>query len=141
MPPASQTEIRLRLVIDAPLPGVALSLQGKKGVVVDAQIPKDRKPLVFAFPVRIGPGPKFYGDFVRAEGPERRFVYIAVGTQAGQADAIWSRRIKVDIHTIPPALLTAAAKGKVLEAMIAGTGRDGTPACASVPLLRAWRAV
>lgn len=141
MTPAGQTEIRLRFVIDGPMPGVTLSLQGKKGVVIDPVTPFDAKPVVLEFPIRVGPGPKFYGDFVRAEGPERRFVYVAVGGQAGQQNAVWDRRMKIDIHSIPPALLAAAAKGKVLEAVIAGTGKDGTPACASVPLLKAWRAV
>lgn len=141
MPPAGQTEIRLRFVIDAPVPGVMLSLQDKKGAPVDATTPKAGKSTTFEFPIRIGPGPKFYGDFVRAEGPERRFVYIAVGAQAGQAGTQWSRRMKIDVHTIPPTLLAAASKGKVLEAIIAGTGKDGTPACASVPLLKTWRVV
>lgn len=141
MTPAGQTEIRLRFVIDSPMPGVTLSLQGKKNAPVDAQTPYDTKSVVLECPIRVGPGPKFYGEQVRAEGPERRFIYVAVGAQAGQTVSPWDRRMKVDIHTIPPALLAAAAKGKVLEAVIAGTGKDGTPACATVPLLKAWRAV
>ena len=34
-------------------------------------------------PVRIAAGPRFLGVFVRREGPERRFVYIAIGVLAG----------------------------------------------------------
>lgn len=49
--------------------------------------------------------------------------------------------MKIDIHTIPATLIAKAKAGKVLEATINGTGGDGTPACASTPLSRMWRAV
>lgn len=137
----AQTEIRMRLVIDKPVPGVAHSLQDKKSQPVDARMSTSGEPLAFDFTVRIAPGPKFYGDHVRSEGPERRFVYIAIGQQAGQGDSRWSRRMKIDIHTLPQPLLDMAAKGKVLEAVVAGAGKDGTPACATVALLKPWRAV
>jgi len=137
----AQTEVRMRLVIDKPVLGVAHSLQDKKSQPVDARISTSGEPLAFDFAVRIAPGPKFYGDHVRSEGPERRFVYIAIGQQAGQSDSCWSRRMKIDIHTLPQPLLDKAAKGKVLEAVIAGAGKDGTPACATVAPLKPWRAV
>lgn len=144
MPKADQTEILLRLVIEKPVPGVMLSLQDKDSQPVGAQLPK-KADIVFDIPVRISPDPKggwkFYGEHVRSEGPERRFVYIGVGKHAGQTNFAWDRRMKINIHDIPPALLEKAAKGKVLEAAIAGAGKDGTPACASVPLVKAWRAV
>ncbi len=140
MPRPAQTEIRLRLVIEGPVPGVLHSLQDKDGKPVDAKASKGTA-LTFDFPIRIAGGPKFYGDHVRSEGPERRFVYIGVGEHAGQKDSPWSRRMKINIHDIPAALLDKAKAGKVIEGIVAGTGRDGSPACASVPLLRAWRAV
>jgi hypothetical protein len=58
---------------------------------------------------------------VRREGPERRFVYIAVGVQAGQ-HSTWSRRMKIDVHTIAKAMIDEALKGMILEAVINGTG-------------------
>jgi hypothetical protein len=140
MPRSAQTEIRMRLVIETPVPGVAYSLQDKESKPVDAKVSKGAT-LAFDFPIRVSDGPKFYGEQVRTEGPERRFVYIATGQQAGQKDSVWSRRMKIDIHTIPAALVDKARAGKVLEATINGAGRDGTPACASVPVAKAWRAV
>jgi hypothetical protein len=139
MPRADQTEIRMRLVVDSPVPGVAYSLQDKKSQPVDVKISKG-PALTFEFPIRIADGPKFYGEQVRSEGPERRFVYIAIGEQAGQKGSCWSRRMKIDIHTIPQALLDKAVKGKVLEAILNGTGKDGTPSCATVSPLQPWRA-
>src|SRR5689334_5392444 len=127
-----QTEIRMRLIVEGPVPGVAHSLQDKKNHPVDAKVSQAGEPLAFDFTVRIGPGPKFYGEQVRSEGPERRFVYIAVGRQAGEAGSAWNRRMKLDIHDISPALLAGAAAGKRLVGTLDGTGKDGTPACATV---------
>jgi hypothetical protein len=133
-----QTEIRIRLVIENPVAGVVHSLQNKDNTPVDAKASEAGAALTFEFPVRIAAGPKFYGEQVRSEGPERRFAYIAIGQLAGDKASCWSRRMKVDIHDIPRPLLDEAAQGKVLEGTIEGTGRDGTPACATV-LCRSWR--
>ena len=129
---AGQTEIRMRLLVEAPVPGVAHSLQDKKSKPVDPRVSQAGEALVFDFPIRIGPGPRFYGEHVRSEGPERRFVYIAVGRPAGGHDPLWSRRMKIDIHDIPHSLLDGAAAGKRLVGTVNGTGADGTPACATV---------
>ena len=133
---AGQTGIRMRLVIEAPVPGVAHSLQDKKNHPVDPKMSAGGEPLAFNFPIRIAAGPKFYGEQVRSEGPERRFVYIAVGTPAGQHVSPWSRRMKIDIHDIAQDLLDGAAAGKRLTGTIDGTGADGTPVCATVRVRR-----
>lgn len=140
MPRADQTEIMLRLVIEAPVPGVAHSLQDKQGRPFGAQISKKGEALTFDVPIRVGPGPKFYGDLVRPEGPVRRFFYIGIGTGAGQHGSPWQRRMKINVHDIPQSQIDKAIKGKVIEGAIEGAGKDGTPACASVPLKRSWRA-
>src|SRR5438132_726176 len=108
----SLTEIQMRLVIEGPVPGVAHSLQDKKNSPLDPKVSQAGEALSFDFPVRVGPGPKFYGEQVRSEGPERRFVYVAIGRQAGGHDPHWSRRMKVDIHNIPLAVLDGALAGK-----------------------------
>jgi hypothetical protein len=135
---AGQTEIRMRLVIEAPVAGIVHSLQDKKGGPVDPKSSAAGEPLTFDFPIRIGPGPKFYGGQVRSEGPLRRFVYIAVGQQAGEAGSPWSRRMKIDIHDIAEPLLRGAAAGKRLVGTVSGTGKDGTPACATMRV-QSWR--
>lgn len=135
-----QTEIRMRLVIEDPVAGVLHSLQDKKGAPVDAKRSTAGEPIAFDFPIRIAPGPKFYGEQVRSEGPERRFVYIAVGKQAGDHLSCWARRMKIDIHNVAQSLLDAAIGTGHLEGVVAGTGKDGSPACATVPV-RAWRIV
>ena len=128
--PASET-INLRLTIVDPVPGVTYSLQDKKSQPVGPQVARGT-PLSFDVPVEVAAGPRFLGEFVRAEGPERRFVYIAIGGQAGDGASAWSRRAKIDIHTLPAALLDAALAGRTLETRLPGRDRRGEPACATL---------
>ena len=138
MAKADQVEIRMRIVVEQPVPGVLHSLQSKDDAPLDPKSSKAGEPLAFDFPIRIAPGPKFFGDQVRREGPERRFVYIRIGQSAGDHASPWSRRMKIDIHDTEQALLDRAIAGEgVLEVVVNGTGKDGTPACATLrPLAR-----
>ncbi|MBL8648831.1 MAG: hypothetical protein JNL35_00310 [Sphingopyxis sp.] len=130
---AEQHEIAMRIVIDQPVAGVRHSLQDKDGGPIDPKASVAGEPLSFDFTIRVGPGPKFYGDQVRREGPQRRFVYIRIGTLAGDPASPWNRRMKIDIHDIGQALLDTAAKGgRRIALAVNGTGKDGTPACATV---------
>lgn len=132
MAKADQIQIRLRIIIEQPVAGVLHSLQSKDDLPLDAKRSAGGEALAFDFPVRIAPGPKFFGDQVRREGPERRFVYIRIGQMAGDASSPWSRRMKIDIHDIGAELLERAASGGIIETVIQGTGADGTPACATL---------
>lgn len=128
-----QIEIALRIVIDRPVPGVLHSLQAKDGTPLDPKRSASGEPLAFDFSVRVAPGPKFFGDQIRREGPVRRFVYIRVGQLAGDCASPWTRRMKIDVHDIAPDLLDRAARGDgVLEIIVNGTAKDGKPACATV---------
>jgi hypothetical protein len=137
--PAGHT-ITLRVTIEDPVPGVAYSLQDGKSTPIGAVVATDG-PLSFDVPVRIAPGPRFLGEFVRREGPERRFVYIAIGAQAGDHASPWSRRVKVDVHDLPAALLEQALAGAVLEGRLPGRAKDGGPSCATLKPLGGWRVV
>jgi len=129
---ADQTEIRMRIVIERPVLGVLHSLQAKDDSPLDPKSSHAGEPLIFDFPIRIAPGPKFFGDQVRREGPERRFVYIRVGQYAGDAASPWARRMKIDIHDLEQDLLDRAANGGIIEMTVLGTDRDGAPSCATV---------
>jgi hypothetical protein len=63
------------------------------------------------------------------------------GKRAGQAKTQWDRRAKVPLTGINWTLIKNVAKGGVLETQIEGTGRDGGPACGTVPLIGRWRAI
>jgi hypothetical protein len=132
---ADQTEIRMRIVIEQPVVGVRHSLQSKDDGPLDPKTSQSGEPLAFDFPVRIAPGPKFFGDQVRREGPERRFVYIRIGQSAGDHGSPWSRRMKIDIHDVGQDLLDQAMAGGTIELTVNGTGKDGTPACATMRVI------
>lgn len=131
---ADQSEIRMRIVIDGPVIGVAHSLQSKDGGPLDAKCSKEGDPLACDFAIRVARGPKFFGDQVRREGPERRFVHVRIGQMAGDPASPWTRRMKIDIHDIATEMLDRAAQGGVIETRVHGTARDGTPACATLKL-------
>jgi Family of unknown function (DUF5990) len=83
--------------------------------------------------------PKFSGPFV--QGPAgAKFIYIDIGTCAGQTDTIWTRRLKVPLTGITWELIDQlmANPSLVLETKVPGTGKDGGPNCASVKPFEGW---
>ena len=133
----TKTDVRMRIVIEQPVIGVLHSLQDKDGLPFNSKHSAAGEPLEFDFVIRITSGPKFFGDQVRREGPERRFVYIRIGQMAGDFVSPWTRRMKIDIHDIPQRLLeSAVASGRTIELTVNGTGQDGTPACATLPVTK-----
>jgi hypothetical protein len=133
------TEIRLRLTIADPVPGVTYSLQDQKSVPV-GRVVATTAPLSFDVPVKLSDDGRLTGPFVRREGTQRRFVYIAIGGQAGDHTPI-TRRAKIDIHGITPDLLVQARAGKMLAVLLPGRDKAGLPACATVKPIEPWRAV
>ena len=135
----ADTPINLRLTIADPVPGVRYSLQ--KDDAPHEPVTATEAPLSFDVPILLADDNRMLGPFVRREGKERRFVYIRIGTSAGDHASEWSRRAKIDIHGIPPALLERARAGAVLEVVLPGKGKDGSPACATVRTVEGWKAV
>lgn len=132
--------ITLRLTIADPVAGVAYSLQDKANIPVEPRVAGDG-PISFDAPITLSDDGRLTGTFVRREGPSRRFVYVAIGTSAGQHASEWSRRAKIDVHDIPADLLVQACEGRLLEVVLPGRTRDGGPACATVQPIQAWRIV
>lgn len=135
----ADTPITLRLTIADPVPGVRYSLQ--QDDMPFEPVTATGAALSFDVPIRLADDNRVLGPFVRREGKERRFVYIRIGTSAGDHASEWSRRAKIDIHDIPPALLDRARAGAVLEVVLPGRAKDGTPACATVRPNAGWRAL
>ncbi len=125
--------VTLRLIIDDPVPGVRYSLQ-KDDLPFEPRTAGDG-PIAFELPITLHSDGRMTGPFVRREGPQRRFVYIRIGTSAGDCFSPWSRRAKIDIHDIPKTLLVPDA---VLEVHLPGRGKDGSPACATVRPATSW---
>ena len=138
-------ELPLRITVVHPPSGVTFRLQrGKDELAPPTQASEQQ--LSFDFEVRIGGDrpdgtPNLLGAFAQGP-PASRFVYVNSGTLAGQRDSCWTRRAKVPLTSITWELIeqVLSTQDAVLEARIVGTGRDGGPACATVPLLEGgWR--
>ena len=134
--------LTLRIVVEQPPSGVDFALQKGSGSMYEP-VQRQRsngKDLVFEFEPAIKEGvtdsmAAMGGPFVQGP-PRKRFVYIDIGTYAGQADTCWSRRMKVPLEDIPSKFLRA---GGILETRVPGTGRDGGPNCATVHDFDGWR--
>jgi hypothetical protein len=138
-------EIRLRVILKSPPPGVDFGLQSGQGNPYEV-VGKQRSgkgDLKFELKVgvkeRVGRSAEvdFTGPFVQGKAGER-FFYIDIGTYAGQADSEYGRRLKISLRGISK-LQVAKAKGKTFETAIAGTGKDGGPACATPKDFAGWK--
>lgn len=140
-----EREINLRIVLEEPPPGVDFGLQKGRGSDYET-VQKQRSKsgdLHFDFTVRAKAGsgkaaPTLLGPFVQGP-PHERFVYLDIGTYAGQADSIWSRRLKIPLRGITWDLIEEVSDSSaILEARVPGRGRDGGPNCATVKPFDGW---
>lgn len=129
-----EREIRFVIVVEAPPAGVDYALQEGRGNdfgLVQRQR-STGKNLTFSFGARLK-ADSLLGPFV--QGPkDGRFVYINIGTSAGQVGSPWTRRMKVPLYG------TNFALGDAFETRVPGTAKDGTPTCATVKPFAGWRA-
>jgi hypothetical protein len=142
-----ELELKLRIVLEGPPPGVDFGLQKGKGNAYQT-IQKQRSKgndLFFDCSVTVKDNrsdglPNFLGPL--AQGPSTaRFIYVDVGQYAGQKETGWSRRMKIPLTGINWDTIKQAAQDAsvFLEARLTGTGRDGGPACGTVRPAQGWQ--
>ena len=139
-------ELKLRIVLEKPPAGVDFGLQKGRGVDYETiQTQRSKGPdLHFELTVRAkhtskNDPPNFLGPFVQGPTGER-FVYIDIGTYAGQLGTCWSRRLKIPLRGITWEMVEEVADGEsVLETLVAGTGKDGSPSCATPKPFSGWK--
>lgn len=142
-----ERELTLRIILEKPPAEVDFGLQKGRGSdyeTIQTQRSKD-KDLHFEFTVRVKENrkdaiPGLLGPFVQGP-PGGRFVYIDIGTYAGQKDTIWSRRLKIPLTGITWKMIDQllADSKSVLETRVPGTGKDGGPTCATVKPFPGWK--
>lgn len=144
-------ELTLRIVLEKPPAGVDFGVQSGRGSSYET-VQKHRSKgndLSFEFAVRAKtggkpgggyPAPNFLGPLVQGP-PGERFIYIGIGTYAGQTGTCWSRRLKVPLSGITWEIIdrVLADAGSFLETRIPGTGKDGGPTCATPKPFPGWR--
>jgi hypothetical protein len=143
-------ELPIRIVVESPPVGVDFCVQGKTGsdLIGVTRAGKPGQDLAFDVSVRVvqpesGP-PRFLGPVTQGP-PSERFIYICIGTSAGDPFSCWTRRAKIPLKAIDNELLAQVRKAGPnarLEVRYPGTGKDGTPTCASVKLAPgSWKVV
>ncbi len=142
-----ERELTLRISVVEPPAGVYFGLQKGSGSIYETvqTVISKAHDLCFEFTVRVGTGkdslPNFLGPF--AQGPaQARFVYLDIGTCAGQTNTPWSRRLKVPLSGITWELIEQAAERSAsslaLETRVTGTGKGGGPNCGTVKPFAEW---
>jgi hypothetical protein len=119
---------------------------GSNYETVQKQKSKSRENLSFKCPIKIkgdrlkDHSPKLSGPFVQGS-PSARFIYIDIGTYAGQSDSIWSRRLKIPVTGITWDIIELIVSDDtlLLESSVPGMGKDGGPNCATVKPFEGWR--
>ena len=138
---SAKSELKLRIILEQPPKGCDFGLQKGRGSVYEIVQTKrfTGKDLIFEFTVGVKPdgkaSPDLAGPFVQGPAGER-FVYIDIGTYAGQPDSQWGRRLKVPLSGITTEMIQSSA---VLETRVPGTARDGGPTCATVKPFAGWK--
>jgi hypothetical protein len=126
-------EIPLRIILRKPTVGVDFGLQKGRGGKYEV-VQKQRstgKDLEFEFAVGVktdqSGAPDFSGPYVQGARGDR-YLYLDIGTYAGQTDTCWSRRLKIPLNRVTSDLINSRS---TLVADIPGSGSDGGPTCAS----------
>ena len=146
--PASRSEaertLRLR-VICSPMPPKSCGRMER--IELAMQVREDLQPgaeradgaMQFECEVRVKPNvktgqPNFLGPATHGP-PDARFLYLNWQGWEGEEHREF-RRLKIPLTSITWEQIEAASQteGAVLEATVSGIGRDGGPACATVPL-------
>ena len=139
-------EISIRIILESPPPGVDFAIQKGSGNNYET-ILKQRsaqEDLCFEFKILVKENkaalPDVAGPYVQGPSSER-FIYVDIGTAAGQFDSVWTRRLKIPLRDISvetiQQLLTDSSL--VLETKVPGTGKDGGPNCATVKPFPGWQ--
>jgi len=134
-----EREIQQRVTVVDPPVGIALAMQRGRDELHQSTRTTGES-LGFDFTVRVRGKPDgaldFLGPFTQGP-PSVRFVYVNIGTSAGDARSPWARRAKISLMGITEASIRQREQtpGARLEARHAGTAKDGSPSCASVKLL------
>jgi len=123
-------------VLERPTAGVDFGLQKGRGSGYET-VQTQRSTghdLVFECEVIVKAG-ALTGPFLQGP-PGGRFLYIDIGTLAGQPQTPWTRRLKIPLTGITAKLLAAPA----LETRVAGCGVDGSPSCGTARPFAGWKA-
>jgi hypothetical protein len=140
-------KLSLHIILQKPPAGVHFGLQkgsGNKYETVQVQL-SGVEDLHFYLAVDVKGDrlkdnlPRLRGPFVQGPYPDN-FIYIDIGTYAGQT-SVWGRRLKIPLTRITWDIVDQFATNAklILETHVPGTGKHGTPNCATVKPFAGWK--
>jgi len=143
-----EAELMFHIILESPTAGVDFALQKGKGsnyeIVQKQRSISDDLHFEFIAILRSSKSTEvdYYGPFV--QGPAGgRFVYIDIGTYAGQMNTPWSRRLKIPLTGITSEQLSKRIDDSpfIFQTKVPGAGKDGGPNCATVKPFAGWKLV
>lgn len=131
-----KVEIPIRITLVGPPANVQYALQRGKDELVSVTR-SEGADLVFDLSITLAGklesgSPRFTGVFT--QGPaEERFVYIRIGTMAGDPTSCWTRRAKVHLSGITSDMVeeSRSLPGSIIAGRFPGKDSKGGPFCAS----------
>jgi len=141
-------EISVKIILEAPTRGVDFGIQKGSGSKYET-IQKQRsgqQDLNFVFTINTkvtdDSVPDFSGPVVQGSKNDR-FIYIDIGTYAGQSDSVWGRRLKIPLKGITTEMINRLLTDSslLLETKVPGTGKDFGPNCGTVKPFTGWQVV
>ena len=137
--------LSLRIILKSPPADVDYGIQEGSGSVFTT-IAKQRsigKDLTFDFQISYTTDAD---ESIRLSGPivqgpkDGRFVYIGIGTFAGQQDSIWQRRLKIPLTNISMKMIKQVQTDHkmIIATTVPGTAKDNGPNCGTVKPFDGW---
>ena len=139
-----ERQVTLRVIVESPPGDVDFGIQEGHGndYKTVQQQRYTKQDLRSELPICVREGknglPNSIGSFT--QGPAiSRFIYLDIGTYAGQINTPWGRRLKIPLAGITwPMIEQASEASLVIEVRVPGTGRDGGPTCGTVKQFSGW---
>ena len=136
-------EIRLQIIVHNPVSGLRYGLQKGKGAsyeTVQAQTGKG-EDLTFNFWVQLqgAPGsvPSLAGPYVQGT-PGARFIYLGIGSYAGQTGAAWNGRLNVPLPEATFGDAFINDRKSTWRCTVPGSRAQGMPVFATVKPFSGW---
>ena len=138
-------ELSVRIILESPPTGVDFGIQKGSGNKYETILKQrsSKNDLRFEFKISVKECKtslnNFRGPYVQGPSDER-FIYVDIGTAAGQINSVWTRRLKIPLRDISSETIRRmlADPSLVLETKVPGTGKDGAPNCATVKPFLGW---
>lgn len=138
--------ITLKIILQNPTPEVDFGIQKGSGNMYETILKQRSKgnDLEFSFMINVKYKEddtfNLLGPLVQGP-PTARFIYIDIGTYAGEADSIWSRRLKIPLKGVTTELIKKILSdpGFILQTKVTGIGKRGEPNCGTVKPFEGWK--